>query len=98
MTPWYKVVFSVTETGHTQAASLQLAFETLFKFRGQPKDAVLFADLMRSSDVRRFIFSPGAVRIAGILLVSHGAVECKSPRKQDVVLCVGRRDAIIHLP
>ena len=97
MGSWYKVAFPTTEAGHVEGASLQYAFEMLFNFRGKPNEAALFIDRSSSSGTRQFYFSPGAVLIAGVLLVAHGAVACSAPRRDEVMLCVGDSSTAFRL-
>ena len=67
---------------------LQDAFESLFLAAKGPRGAAMFAnrDMVRGD---WFFFSPGAMVIARALVLSHGGIECASPRRGEVSLLVG---------
>ena len=85
---WFKVVMSNDDIVSRKHIRLQDTFENLFSAAGAPRNAAMFAN----RDMARgdwFFFSPGAMNIASALVLSHGAVECPSPRRSAVSLLVG---------
>ena len=76
---------------------LQSAFETIFLANGGPPDAAMFTNDVDVDSVI-YYFSPGALRIAGNLLTSYGAVPCSRPVRDSVALLVGEQSALDALP
>ena len=80
---WFKIVMSNEDIVSGQHMKIQNAFESLFLAAGAPKGAAMFAN----RDMARgdwFFFSPGAMSIAGALVLSYGGIECTSPRRDEV--------------
>jgi hypothetical protein len=73
--PWMTATFAASE-GYRQGI-LQVAFTKLWMSRGAPT-AVIMYSAKHEPDCRCF-FSPGAVEIAHLLLLSFGAIECSEP-------------------
>ena len=82
--PWMSAAFAESE-GHRQGI-LQIAFTKLWMAKGAPISAIMYS-AKRSSDIRCF-FSPGAVAIARLLLLSFGAQECPEPNIGDLRVLV----------
>jgi hypothetical protein len=74
---------------------LQNDFIKLFIADGSPRDAAMFSDLAGTG--HHFYFSPGAMKIASVLLSTYAAVPCWRPPGNQVALIVGEEKAAWRL-
>jgi hypothetical protein len=87
---WQSVAMTDRDITAGRHIQLQQEFDTLFVFSGTPLDAAMF----KSSEVSKHIyyFSPGAVRIATILIGAYGGVDCPTPSRSDLHGLVANAD------
>ena len=89
MDNWYKVRLSFSASIPIgEGMKLQHAYTEIFIANGAPKDALVLANT-DCTDFYDYYFSPGAMRIASDLVLSHGGVLCSRPQRKDVRLAVG---------
>lgn len=88
---WYKVTIPSTECGlGGKGQRLHDSFAVLLVANaGLPWDAAMFS--RDSDDLKEvtYYFSPSAIKIAKLLIESHGAVSCSAPQRGTVHLAVG---------
>jgi hypothetical protein len=90
MESWYKVRFVVSEAGvRAQAVKLQHEYSKIYAKNRAPKDALVFTDQEHRNQHYDYYFSPGAMRIAGELILASGGVPCPRPDREQVTLTVG---------
>jgi hypothetical protein len=90
MASWYKVTLSDEDVLAGKRFSLQEAFEDLFMANGIPADAAIFTTSIVVSP-QLFLFSPGAARIAKVLIEAYSGIECAAPMAAGLALLVGHR-------
>ena len=90
MASWYKVTLSGEDVLAGKRFSLQEAFEDLFMANGIPADAAIFTTSVVVSP-QLFFFSPGAARIAKVLIEAYSGFECAAPMAADLALLIGHR-------
>jgi hypothetical protein len=78
METWYKVSLSEQDISEGRGIALQEQFTALFIATGAPKDAAMFDNTSISPPYICF-FTPGAFRLAELLLRGYGVTECKQP-------------------
>jgi len=93
METWYKVELSVADIRNRKGVLLQDEFTALFRANGAPKDAAMF-DKVDDTPPFTCFFTPGAYRMAELMLRDYGATECNKPLVHEVVLVVGNSDAM----
>ncbi len=90
MESWYKVHFIFSEAGvRAKAIKLQNEYSRIFVKNRGPKDALVFTDQEHNEQHYDYYFSPGAMRIAGPLVLASGGVPCARPDRKQVTLAVG---------
>jgi hypothetical protein len=92
---WYKVHFTFSEAGvRAKAVKLQNDYSRIFVKNHGPKDALVFTDQEHNDQHYDYYFSPGAMRIAGPLILASGGVPCVRPDRNQVTLAVGSIHAV----
>ena len=92
METWHVVTMDNRDISAHKHMQLQNAFAESFLAGGGPRDAAMFGDLEATG--HHFYFSPGAVKLARLLLLStYAAVPCKRPPGDAVALLVGEESA-----
>ena len=88
---WHKVVFTSEEVARGRALELQNLFMDLFMRNRAPADAGMFG--ARAVMKNEYFFSPGAMLIAGPIVMGYAAVECDPPKRSEVALLVSHAAA-----
>jgi hypothetical protein len=91
MESWYVVTLSQTDVSAMRNMSLQMSFQLLFMANHAPKNAGMFTDL-ETRFPAAFYFSPGAVRIAEILIASYSGKPCQAPKQSELCILVANTD------
>ncbi len=95
MDSWYKVHFTFSEAGvRAKAIRLQNDYSRIFVKNRGPNDALVFTDREHNREHYDYYFSPGAMRIAGPLVLASGGVPCERPDRSQVTLAVGKIHAV----
>ena len=90
MESWYQVGFVFSEAdARAKAVKLQNEYSRIFVKHRCPKEALVFTDREHNAQHYDYYFSPGAMRIAGPLVLSSGGVPCARPDRNQVTLAVG---------
>lgn len=91
MESWYKVHFVFSEPGvRGKAIRLQNDYSRIFVKNRGPNDALVFTDQEHNQQHYDYYFSPGAMRIAGPLVLASGGIPCSRPDRKQVTLAVGK--------
>ena len=69
--------------------ALQEEFQTLFMMNLGPKDAAMFTTYTDHRAPYVYFFSPGAARLAKLLIDRYRGVECPAPKASELSLLVG---------
>ena len=88
---WCKVSLLKSEIAGGKGLNLERSFVRVFERAGNPEDAGLFG--AKGTPNSKFFFSPGAEKIARIILAVYGGQNCSAPKRSAVVLLVGVADS-----
>jgi hypothetical protein len=88
---WHKITLPYADSGVAgKGQRLKEAFMSrLMASGGQPKDAAMFWQQSEDFKEMFYYFSPGAMRVARLLIEGHGAVPCPAPLRGTVNLAAG---------
>lgn len=97
---WYVVRFPRSEAAIAgKAMSLQNEYAAIFLSSGGPRDALVLTSsaLDFENENWDYYFSPGAMRIAGDLVIARGGTPCDRPDRDRVNLAVGDVNSLARL-